>query len=100
MSAPQYLADPMNVARVDPSIDPTTLECAQAVSAASAFVQAYTGRTWGAGEHAVDLEGTYDATLWLVETPVTAVTSVTIDDVALAASAYGWNRRGRLTNTR
>lgn len=44
----------------------------------------------------VTLPGTYSDALVLPERPVTAVSAVVIDGVALASTAYAWTRLGRL----
>ena len=54
------------------------------------------GLTFGAGTETVTLYGDADEVLWLPKYPVTAVTSVTIDGVALVAGDYTVGTLGNL----
>ena len=68
-----------------------------AVEAAEALVRAYCGWHIAPSEtHTVVLDGKGGSTLFLPSLHVTAITSITVDGVLLAATAYEWSQTGQV----
>ena len=66
----------------------STTEQAALVSVASAAVEAYCDRTFTAATYTDRIDGTNQPSVWLKVTPITSVTSVTLDGAAITASDY------------
>jgi hypothetical protein len=59
----------------------------------SGEIEGITGQTFRAEEHTSKLAGTWSRDLDLPRRPVTAVDSVTLNGLAVAAGAWAWNER-------
>lgn len=71
-------------------------EATQALEGASAVVRGYARQTFTAVTETVTLPGTWDTVLLLPQRPVTAVTSISIDDTAVTMTDVDWRRDGTM----
>lgn len=66
----------------------SSTEQAALVSVASSAVETYCDRTFTAGTFTERIDGTNWPSVWLKVTPITSITSVTLDGKAIAAADY------------
>lgn len=87
-----------NIALLYPRLASLSEAALQArVDAATAWITKTIGRDLTSGSKTQTFSGRNRPVLWLRNTPVTAVTSVTVNGVVLASSDFTWEPSGKLT---
>lgn len=92
------MAVPTNIPLLYPRLASLSEAALQAsYDAATEWVKKTLGRDLNSGSKTQTLSGRNRPVLWLKNTPVTAITSVTVNGTVLASSDYRWEPSGKVT---
>ena len=78
--------------------DNSDVVCAELIAAAQGHIERVAGRNIEAASHTETFDGPA-STLWLLNTPVNSITSITVDGTALTSNDYTYTDYGRLART-
>ena len=78
--------------------DNSDVVVAELITAAQGHIERVAGRTIEAASHTETFDGPA-STLWLQNTPVNSITSITVDGTALTSNDYTYTDYGRLART-